>query len=814
MAFARVVSVLLPVMAASAFSGHAQAASHLRPVADGRQTAAAGVISTLAGGVGGPAKGTRVALSFPCGAFFAAGQVLIGDDTTVRALNSRTGRLTTPAGVGVAGPLGDGGPAARAALSRACAVAADHSRNLVIADTVDQRIRVVAAQSGIFYGRSLTAGDIYTVAGNGTKGFSGDGGPATSAEFSFPGGVAVDGAGNLVIADTSNSRVRVVAVQSGRFYGQAMTAGDIYTVAGNGADGFSGDGGPATGAELDFPQRVAVDSAGNLVIADTENHRVRVVAVQSGRFYGQAMTAGDIYTVAGNGTFGFSGDGGPATEAELSDLFEIAVDGVGNLVISDPDNSRIRVVAVRSGTFYGQAMTAGDIYTAAGNGTFGFSGDGGPAIKAELDFPDGVAVGGAGNLVIADTFNRRVRVVAVQSGTFYGRAMTAGNIYTVGGNGTSSFSGDSRLATRAQLSHPNGVTVDGAGNLVIADTSNQRIRIVAGRSGTFYGRAMTAGRIYSVAGNGTFGFSRDGGPATSAELNFPEGAAADGAGNLVIADTSNQRIRIVAGRSGTFYGRTLRAGDIYTLAGNGTPGFSGDGGPARKAQVAAPSAVAVDHAANLVIADRANNRIRVIAAQSGRFYRRAMTEGHIYTVAGGGTRFLGDGGPATKARFAAPYSVVVDHTGNLVIADKGHNRIRVVAARSGRFYGRAMTAGDIYTVAGNGTPGFSGDGGRAIKAALDAPYSVAVDHAGNLAIADRSNHRIRVVAALSGTFYGKAMTAGHIYTVAGNGTTGFSGDGGPATAAQVANPLGVAASSAGNLVIADTDNSRIRLVNR
>jgi len=801
-------------MAASAFSGHAQAASHLLPRADGRQTAAAGVISTVAGGVGGPAKGTRVALSFPCGAFFAAGQVLIGDDTTVRALDSRTGRLTTPVGTGVTGPLGDDGPAARAALGRACAVATDHSGNLVIADTIDQRIRVVAAESGTFYGRAMSAGDIYTVAGNGIRGFSGDGGPATSAELSFPGGIALDGAGNLVISDTGNSRVRVVAARPGTFYGQVMTAGNIYTVAGNGTGGFSGDGGAATSAELDFPQRVAVDGAGNLVISDTENHRVRVVAVRPGTFYGQAMTAGDIYTVAGNGILGFSGDGGPATMAELSDLLEIAVDGAGNLVIADPDNSRVRVVAVRSGTFYGQAMTAGDIYTVAGNGTVGFSGDGGPATKAELDFADGVTVDGAGNLVIADTSNRRVRVVAVRPGTFYGRAMTAGDIYTVAGNGTFSFSGDGRLATRAQLSGPNGVTVDGAGNLVTADTGNQRIRIIARQSGTFYGRALTAGRIYNVAGNGTFGFSGDGGPATSAELSFPEGAAVDGAGNLVIADTSNQRIRIVAGQSGTFYGRALTAGDIYTLAGKGAPGFSGDGGPARKAQVAAPSAVAVDHVGNLVIADRANNRIRVVAARPGRFYGRAMTAGHIYTVAGGGTRFRGDGGPATKARLAAPYSVVVDHTGNLVIADKGHNRIRVVAARSGRFYRRAMTAGDIYTVAGNGTDTFSGDGGPAIKAALNAPYSVAVDHAGNLAIADRNNHRIRVVAARSGTFYGKAMTAGHIYTVAGNGTTGFSGDGGQATAAEVANPLGVTVSRAGNLVIADTRNSRIRMLNR
>ncbi len=159
----------------------------------------------------------------------------------------------------------------------------------------------------------MTARHIYTVAGNGTYGFSGDGGPATAAELDTPDQTAVDGAGNLVIADSANDRVRVVAAGTGTFYGQAMTAGDIYTVAGNGTTGFSGEGGPATRAELDSPRGVTVDGAGNLVIADRGNNRVRVVAAGTGTFYGQAMTAGDIYTVAGTGTVGFSGDGGPAT---------------------------------------------------------------------------------------------------------------------------------------------------------------------------------------------------------------------------------------------------------------------------------------------------------------------------------------------------------------------------------------------------------------------------------------------------------------------------------------------------------------------
>ena len=268
--------------------------------------------------------------------------------------------------------------------------------------------------------------------------------------------MAVDGAGNLVIADTDNDRVRVVAASTGTFYGQAMTAGDIYTVAGDGKAGFSGDGGPATSAELDYPDGVAVDGAGNLVIADTGNNRVRVVAASTGTFYGQAMTAGDIYTVAGDGTAGFSGDGGPATSAELNDPAGVAVDGAGNLVIADTSNNRVRVVAASTGTFYGQAMTAGDIYTVAGDGTGGFSGDGGPATSAELDSPYGVAVDGAGNLVIADTDNNRVRVVAASTGTFYGQAMTAGDIYTVAGDGTSGFSGDGGPATSAELAYPAG----------------------------------------------------------------------------------------------------------------------------------------------------------------------------------------------------------------------------------------------------------------------------------------------------------------------------------------------------------------------
>ena len=388
------------LIALTAAATSAPASAGTANAAAAQTSAPAGVISTVAGGVGGPARATRVALESACGVAFSAGFVYVGAGDAVRKISLRTGRLTTPAGTGSNAPLGDGGPAALAPLQDTCGVAVDHWGNLVIAEGFNDRVRVVAARTGRFYRRAMKAGDIYTVAGDGPPGFSGDGGPATKAELSLPSGVAVDRAGNMVIADEGNSRVRVVAARTGRFYGRAMTAGAIYTVAGDGSPGFSGDGGPATLAGL-APERVAVDGAGNLVLGDTGNQRVRVVAVRTGRFYGQAMKAGDVYTVAGGGTGGL-GDGAPATKAELDNPYAVAVDGAGNLVIADTFNHRVRVVAARTGRFYRQAMKAGDIYTVAGDGSQAFSGDGGPATHAALAAPQGVAVDRAGTLVIAD----------------------------------------------------------------------------------------------------------------------------------------------------------------------------------------------------------------------------------------------------------------------------------------------------------------------------------------------------------------------------------------------------------------------------
>ncbi len=775
--------------------------------------AAAGIIKTVAGGVGGPGRATKIAMG-PTGVVYRAGRVYISDGV-VRSLSTRTDRVTTAAGaLALFGlrSLGDGGPALEA-IMQAWSSAFDRAGNLLIADEANNLVRVVAARSGTFYGVKMKAGHIYAVAGTGRPGFSGDGGRATNARLNAPIAAVADHEGNLVIADNTNRRIRVVAAKSGTFYGLKMTTGDIYTVAGHGQGTKLGNRGPARKARL-IPRTMTVDRAGNLIVADELGLSVRVVAVRSGRFYGVKMTAGDIYSVAGDGASHPPGDGGPATKAGLFPE-SVTLDGAGNLVITDGANNLVRVVAVKSGKFFGVKMIARHIYAVAGDGQEGFVGDGGPATDAKFHIPEGVTVDGKGNLVVADVFNNRVRVVAARTGKFYGRAMTAHDIYTVAGTGGLFYSGDGGPATAAELNAPGSVAVDGAGNLVIADSSNSRVRVAAAQAGSYYGQSMAAGHIYNVVGNGTYGSSGDGGPAGQAELSVPAGLTMDASGNVMIADEGNNRVRAVAVKSGKFLGVTMTAGDIYTVAGDGSSGFSGDGGSATSAELNAPQGVGLDGNGNLLIADTGNNRVRVVAAKTGTFYGQVMTAGRIYTVAGDGTGgFAGDGGPATGAELSFPHGITVDHSGNLVITDTSNSRVRVVAAASGTYYGQAMTAGHIYTVAGDGIAGGAGDGGPAINAELGFPETVAVDSAKNLVIADTGTNRVRVVAAKSGTFYGVAMKAGHIYAVAGDGIPGVAGDGGPAVKARLASPGGVAVDGGGNLVIADSGTNRIRRVTR
>jgi sugar lactone lactonase YvrE len=344
------------------------------------------------------------------------------------------------------------------------------------------------------------AGNINTVAGSGTAGYSGDNELATTANLSVPEAVAVDAAGNIYIADRFNNVIRRVAASTGY----------ISTVAGTGTQGYSGDGGPARIAELYLPTGVAVDAVGNIYFAD--NQRIRKVTASTGI----------ITTVAGSGVQGYSGDGGPALSAKLNWPWAVAVDAAGNIYFTDTDNQRIRKVAVSTGI----------ITTVAGTGTAGYSDDGGPATGAQLNSPFGIAVDAAGNIYFADHFNNRIRKVTASTG----------DISTVAGSGTQGFSGDGATATSAEIYYPTSVAVDTVGNLYIADDVNDRIRKVTASTGI----------IQTLAGTGSTGYSGDGGPATSGELFWPYGVAVDTAGNIYIADKNNNRIRAVgSGRAPT-----------------------------------------------------------------------------------------------------------------------------------------------------------------------------------------------------------------------------------------------------------------------
>ena len=663
--------------------------------------------------------------------------------------------ITTLAGTNSLGPP-DGTPALQASIGPNL-VTADPQGNIYFVDQ-NTLVMKISAQ-----------GSVSRFAGNGIRGYSGDGGPAIDASLNGPSGIYADKSGNVFLADTANYRIRkidstgiittiagngvdgvspegTIAVNAsiGETYSVAEDSlGNIYfadsennriakidihglltTVAGKAkSPGNSGDNGPATAAQLTYPLSVTVDPSNNIVIADTSNNVIRVV-----------NTSGIIKTLAGTGKPGYSGDNGPATSALIYQPWTVSADLNGNILFVDYDNDVIRRID-----------TKGVITTVAGNAKAGLGTDNVPATSSSLYYPFGVAAEAAGSFLIADFSNNTIR-----------RVSTSGIITTIAGNGFKTISPNGGAASSAILANPTNVAIDLNGNLLVADWNNQLLERVTLANGT----------IAAIAGIGRAAYTADNVPATSAGLNFPEGITTDRSGNIYLSDTFNERIRKIDAN-----------GIITTIAGVGQSGYQGDGGSALKANVSVPQGLRFDPAGNLVFADSNNHVVRSISPQ-----------GIITTIAGTGTAgYNRDGVAATQAQLNTPTDVSFDAAGNLYIADSGNHRIR-----------RVDLSKTITTVAGTGTGGFSGDG-VATSVQLFTPYGINFDNAGNLMIADRDNSRIRLL-----------TPSGQLKTIAGDGVERLNGDGSLATAASLARPQGVVMDGAGNIFIVDTRNNRIR----
>jgi sugar lactone lactonase YvrE len=725
--------------------------------------ATTGIITTYAGtgsyGYSGDSgAATSATLSIPEGlAIDSAGNLYICDlgNKVVRMVAASTGNISTVAGNPTSTTQGNGGPATSAQLIDPTGVALDASGNIYISTQLGGIRKVTAA-----------TGTISTVAGGSGLGYTGDNGPAINATFFNPQGLAVDGAGNIFIADTGNNVIREV---------NAATQ-IIITVAGNKpASGitypFGGDGGPATSAFISSPYAVAVDSSGDLFIADTANNAIREVTASNQIINTIAGAPPTLCTT-------LSGDGGPAADAGVCQPTGVALDSAGNVYIAEGSASRIRkvtapapppataaaapVFSVSQGSYPGtqtvsitDATPGAEIYVTTDGST-----------------PTTAGAGYRGTINVTGTATLKALAVApgyvestVTAATYTILTPPSTLISTVAGSGAFGSTGSGSVATSQQFEYPQGVATDSSGNFYIADFYNQVVWKVS-----------SSGSISVAAGIlGEGGILQNGILATSAALSGPSHVAVDSAGNLYISDTYHNEIRVVSATTGI----------ISAFAGGGTTYNApyGDGGPATSAYLSSPQGITFDNAGNLYIADAGHNTIRMVATRTGVISTVAGTTG---TSNNG----LGDGGPATSALLANPFGVAFDSQNNMYIADTSDGRVREVAAGTGV----------ITTIAGNGHRGSSGDGGSAIAAEVY-PTSVKVDSSGNVYIANWPNE-IRVVPA----------GGSQISAFAGIGFTGYSGDGGSATMAEFCEPYDLAFDASGSLYIADECNSRIRKV--
>jgi len=644
-------------------------------------------VSTVAGGyLGDNGPATSAAVSFPYSTVQdKKGNYYVTDREVHRIRRiTPTGTITTVAGTGICGYNGDHIKATQATLCYPSGLAFDSTGNLYVADSNNQRVR-----------RIDTKGMITTVAGTGVYGYSGDGGPATSAALGNPWLIAFDAGGNLYFSEIGNNIVRKVS-----------TSGIISTYAGIGVAGFSGDGGPATAATMSSPVGIAFDESGNLYIADNANRRIRIVTA-----------AGTINTFAGNGQGGCGGDGGLATAANMGAVNGISIHN-GVLYVTAGCN-RVRAVD----------LTSNIVSTIAGSST-GYDGDNNPPLSSRFSGLRGILVDAAGNLLIDDAGGGRVR------------KLSGGLINTFAGG----YLGDGNPATSAALVQPEALAIDKSGNLYIADSAGNRVRKVSN------------GKISTIAGSSVNDYWGDGGPATSALLNAPQGVAVDSFGNVFIADTYNGVIRKVdtTGTISTFAAdpnfcdllqmatdsrnnlyvaddcssvifKVTPAGVVSVFA--GVPfnyGYNGDNIPATTAWLNSPVGVAVDTHGNVLIADTYNSRVRQV-------HTAANGAAFISTITGDGNcNYTGDGGSAAAAELCYPWSAAVSSSGTIYIVDKGYLRIREISG------------GMITAFAGSETF-FNGDDLWPLLTAFTDPVGVAVDSKGAVYVLDDYDKRVRKI---------------------------------------------------------------------
>ena len=626
-------------------------------------TVSTGVISTVAGAAstsggfnGDDIQATAASLYNPFDVVLDSyNNLYISDryNNRIRKVDVSTGVITTVVGTGTSSSTGDGSAATSANTNGPCFSRFDSLGNYYISEcegnlvrkvvTVTTDIPTITPSTQPTYYPSLSPHSISvisTIAGTGTASYSGDGGQASSAVLNNPEGIAIDSSGNVYVTDRGNHRVRKIT----------SSTGIITTYAGTGTASYSGDGGVATSAALNYPVGLCIDtsgithtkllrlyyrglmhsSLGNMYIGDQVNARVRKVVASTGI----------ITTYAGSGSGGYSGDNGPATAAALLFPTGVAVDTSGNLFVTDTLNNRVRKVTASTSV----------ITTFAGTGVAGYSGDGGAATAAAVTYPHGVNLDGAGNVYFGDwdavgggmSYNV-IRKVTISTGII---STVAGVPSTSGG-----YNGDNIQATAAMLNSPVDAVVDSSGNLFITDYYNNRIRKVT----------VSTGVITTIVGTGTASSTGDGSAATSATINQPCFSRFDSSGNYYVSEYTGNRVRKVVTVTTdipTSYPSLSphSVSVISTIAGTGKGSYSGDNGQASSATVANPEGLAIDSLGNVYIADTYNLRIRKIT----------ISTGIITTIAGSTTSgsFSGDNGPATSAALNVPTNIAVDSSGS------------------------------------------------------------------------------------------------------------------------------------------------------